>query len=125
MKILLIDDSTVFRGLMRRMLREAGYGRSEILDANGAEPGLQLIVTEHPDLVLCDVMMPGMTGDVLFRLSRKSCPDTDFGFVTTQGTERMKRELKESGAAFILPKPLAVEELRAALDDFVEKKRVA
>lgn len=122
MKILLIDDSKVFRGLMRRMLRAAGYGKAELSEADGGESGLQKILLEQPDLVLCDVMMPGMTGDVLLRLSRQKAPDTDFGFVTTQGTERMRQELRDGGASFILPKPLTVELLQDALDIYTKKQ---
>ena len=58
-KILLIDDDPSLQLALRHLVTEAGYG---FCCAGDGREGLELIDTERPDLVLLDVMMPGMNG---------------------------------------------------------------
>lgn len=66
LKIMLIDDDEGMHTLMRRIVVGAGY---QFCGAFGGEAGLALLGDEKPDLVLLDVMMPGMNGyDVCERI---------------------------------------------------------
>lgn len=68
--ILLIDDDTVLVELMSDQLRAAGYRSLAAFDGTA---GLQAAAHENPDLVLLDVMMPGMSGwEVCERLRNRS-----------------------------------------------------
>ena len=58
-KILIVDDEANLRLLYRKELEELGY---EVLDAATAEEGVRAFESEHPDLVVLDVRMPGMNG---------------------------------------------------------------
>jgi len=58
-KILIIDDDPVFTTLVERLLTHKEY---EVLKANRGQEGLRLMFAEKPDLVLLDVVMPGMDG---------------------------------------------------------------
>jgi len=57
--ILVVDDNAVNRRLLRALLTKAGY---RVLEAESGETALALAVPQPPDLVLLDVMMPGMDG---------------------------------------------------------------
>lgn len=58
-KVMLIDDDPGIHESLRAVVEEAGY---EFCGALGGREGLRLLDDEHPDLLLLDVMMPGMNG---------------------------------------------------------------
>lgn len=58
-KIMLIDDDKSVHVLMRRIVEDAGY---RYCAACNGEEGIKMLTDEHPDLLLLDVMMPGMNG---------------------------------------------------------------
>ena len=60
LKVLLVDDSPDFRKLLGRLLRGLGF---EIAASVGSgEEALQLLASEHPDVVILDIAMPGLNG---------------------------------------------------------------
>ena len=64
--ILVIDDSSVVRAILTDML---GRDRYVVTIASSGEEGLELAASLHPDLILLDMMLPGMDGfEVLKRL---------------------------------------------------------
>ena len=65
--VLVVDDMPVNRDLVRTVL---GYHGHQTLEARGGAEALALLTHEHPDLVLTDVMMPGMDGFELARAIR-------------------------------------------------------
>ena len=71
--ILIIDDEEPIRELLKLTLQSAGF--DSILEASNGEDGLALATRYMPDLILLDLMLPGMDGlSVCRRL--KSSPDT-------------------------------------------------
>jgi twitching motility two-component system response regulator PilH len=58
-KILVVDDSELERQQVTKILREAGF---QVIEAVSGEDGVAKAVEHHPDLVLMDVMMPGVNG---------------------------------------------------------------
>ena len=58
-RIVLIEDSPTDRAVFTQWLRRAGH---EVLEADNAEDGLQLVRDQVPQLVLMDVVLPGMSG---------------------------------------------------------------
>ena len=57
--ILIIDDDSTLRELLTDYLKQAGY---RVVAAGDGQRGLNLALSEHPDLVILDLMMPGMDG---------------------------------------------------------------
>ena len=58
-RVLIVDDERQNRQLLEVMLAPEGY---ELLTAESGEEALEIVAREHPDVVLLDVMMPGMDG---------------------------------------------------------------
>lgn len=58
-KIMIVDDETNIRFVLRKMLEKDGY---EVIEARNGKEGLELLARERPDLILLDVMMPVMDG---------------------------------------------------------------
>lgn len=110
--LLIVDDTPSNLGLAVRMFEERGY---RILTAQDGEEGLQRARLTKPDLILLDVMMPGMDGfDVCQRL--KSDPETleiPVLFMTSLASVEHKVKGFKAGAVDYLTKPLQVEEVMA------------
>jgi hypothetical protein len=68
LRILAVDDDPDARGLVRRLLEEAG---ATVMTASSAEEALATHVRERPDLILCDIGMPGEDGYSLMRKIRQ------------------------------------------------------
>ncbi|MCF6278393.1 MAG: response regulator transcription factor [Anaerolineales bacterium] len=58
-RVLAIDDDTAMTELLTLLLRSHGF---ESMTANSGADGIQAVKTEHPDIILLDLMMPGMDG---------------------------------------------------------------
>lgn len=109
MKILIIDDSKAMRMIVKRTLKQAGYGDASMSEATNGKEGLTAIQADTPDLVLCDWNMPEMTGIELLRELRAEGNDVKFGFVTSEGTPEMRQQAQESGAVFLISKPFTAD----------------
>lgn len=68
-RILVIDDEKITRITLAKVLKKSGY---EIIEASNGEQGIGLCLTESPDLVLLDVIMPGIDGYETCRKIRES-----------------------------------------------------
>lgn len=92
-KILLVDDDRHIRIVVKDFLSAKGY---EVLTARNGPEALDMLTTVKPDLVLLDIMMPGMDGGDVARIIR-SDPDTEdlrIAYLTAAVTER---EVQETG----------------------------
>jgi twitching motility two-component system response regulator PilH len=69
-KILIVDDSATQRAVMRDLLLQHGY---RVLEAENGEQGITIAQSEFPDLILMDVVMPGVNG---FQATRTLSRDT-------------------------------------------------
>lgn len=108
--ILIIEDEKSIQKLAKANLTASGY---QVLVADNGEEGLRLAQVERPDLVLLDLMLPGMSGwDVLIsiRLSQKlrKIPVVVMTAVVPDGEEYRIRGMRTAG---YLVKPFTVDEL--------------
>jgi CheY-like chemotaxis protein len=65
--VLVVDDEPVLRILVREILQDEGYA---VIEASDGHSMLELLARESPDLVLMDVMMPGLDGPGAYRILR-------------------------------------------------------
>ncbi len=120
-KILAVDDNEMNRDLLQRHLVKLGH---EVLLAEGGEEGLQKLSEESFDLVLLDVMMPGLNGfQVLQRL--KADPSLrDVPVIMISALDELSSVVRciENGAEDYLPKPFDPVLLNARVGACLEKK---
>jgi diguanylate cyclase len=113
-RVLVVDDERKNRELIEVMLGADGY---ELLSANCGEDALAMIAAEPPDIVLLDVMMPGMDGyQVANRI--KSNPATasiPVVILTSLGDQNSISHGLGAGAVKYLTKPINRAELRACV----------
>ena len=121
MDILLVDDSKTMRQLVKRALRQAGYGALEVGEAGNGVEALDLLRMNAPRLVLSDWNMPEMIGiDLLKRVRANSC-NVLFGFITSENSDTIRERAMEAGASFLITKPFTAETIEAALAPVIPK----
>jgi len=108
MKILLVDDEEEFVTTLAERLELRGI---HALVATDGEAALDLIETDPPQIVILDVIMPGLGGlEVLKRIKAQS-PQTPVILLTGRGSTKEGIEGMQLGAADYLMKPINIEEL--------------
>ncbi len=115
-KILIVDDEKDFVSTLAERLRLRGIRADE---APSGEEALRMIAVDAPQVVVLDIMMPGMSGlDVLKRI-KADYPQIEVILLTGLGT---KKEGMDLGAMDCLIKPLQIEELIEKINKAVQKE---
>lgn len=120
--ILLADDETNLRKLVRTTLEDPRYRILEAQDGTGA---LELVRKEHPDLLVLDWMMPGMTGIEVARVlvSEASVLVRRIIMLTARGQEKDREEASALGICHYLVKPFSPRELLEKVEAVLEQAR--
>jgi signal transduction histidine kinase len=119
--ILVIEDNHEMNGFIAQTL-STEYRIDVAFDGH---QGLLKATRSKPDLVLTDVMMPGMSGDILVQTIRAH-PEMDaipILILTAKADEELRIKLLRSGAQDYVMKPFSVEELRARVNNLVSAKQ--
>jgi CheY-like chemotaxis protein len=112
--VLVVEDHPDLNELVRDALSH--YDTVTALDGGN---GLRTALTLRPDLIICDVMMPGLAGTDLVR-SVRSAPDiaaTPILVISARASEDARLALLEAGANDYLPRPFSLHELRVRADN--------
>src|SRR4051794_13256993 len=112
--VLIIDDSAGVRNVIAKTLDHFGFSTREAKDGMH---GVQLALEFKPDLILCDLRMPGMDGLRTLETVRGSAEiaTTPFIFLTAAAEKSDMRRAMCSGADDYLTKPFTPEELLEAV----------
>ncbi|MDX1568032.1 MAG: response regulator [Longimicrobiales bacterium] len=111
--ILLVEDEETVRKVIERLLHKLGY---EVESASDAEEAIEIFTerNEEFDLVLTDVVMPGLTGVEMSEVLRKQRPDMKFLFTSGYTSKELGGNPEAPPEPF-LPKPFSMEELSGAV----------
>src|SRR5262249_43702939 len=117
-RILAIDDEDVIRMLVVEILESVGH---EVIGATRAEHALDLLDDGEFDLVVSDVVMPGLSGLELLEAARRRQASLPVVLVTGAGTYETLSQALTRGAAGLVTKPFAHAELQTAVSDALER----
>ena len=117
-KVLIVDDSSAQIFALKELLEESGY---ETLSAQSGDEALQIARQELPDVILMDVVMPGMSG---FQTARKLSKDLATHsipviFVSIKDDEADRVWGMRQGATAYVTKPVNPDVLLTAISDAV------
>ena len=112
-RILIADDESSIRFVLREALESQGYTVTESADGTHA---LEALEAENFDLAFLDIRMPGMTGIEILERLQTSPLDTSIVIITAQSTFESAVEAMKLGALDYLSKPFALGEVQALAD---------
>jgi DNA-binding NarL/FixJ family response regulator len=116
MRVLLVDDHTLFRQGLRTLLEKNG-GFQVIGEAEDGRSAVKLVEELHPDVVVMDIAMKGLNGIEATRQIRQRFPRTQVVMLSMHLLESYVRQALEAGAAGYLLKSAAGSELVTALEN--------
>jgi DNA-binding response OmpR family regulator len=119
-KVLIVDDDAKMREGLDEILGGAGY---DTATAGNGEEALRRIREENLNLVITDLMMPGMNGMEVLREIKKLSPSTKVIMITAFGTIDSAVEAMKQGASDYLVKPFGAEDVIAKVGKVLEEAR--
>ena len=120
-RILIVDDHRSVRELLTTKLTHLGY---HCRTAEGADPALATLEREPFDLVLSDIMMPGLSGIDLLKRLIQSYPETAVVMITAAADTQMAVQAMRLGAYDYITKPFNLEELAVHVEKALERQRL-
>jgi len=121
-KVLIVDDEQIVLNVLERILMKLGYKT----EARGSgEEALAAFQEQVFDLVLLDVLMPGMDGLELAKRMRKSKPRQKIVMVSGLGERltSLQARLAHVEVDSVLPKPFSIDKIRSVLAEALSKKK--
>jgi two-component system cell cycle sensor histidine kinase/response regulator CckA len=117
--ILLVEDEDAVRSFAVRALESRGY---QVLAANSGEAALEEVAGFQGDinLVVSDVVMPGMDGPTLIKKLREQSPTLKVIFISGYAEDAFRRNLPPSEDFAFLPKPFSLKQLAAKVKEIME-----
>ncbi|MCP4424579.1 MAG: response regulator [Chloroflexi bacterium] len=114
--ILIVDDEAMTRDLLRLMLKNSGFTIHEAADGLAA---LDSIAAHKPDIIILDVMMPGMDGLAVCRQLRAAADTVDLPVImlSAKTTHAAIQDGLDAGATKYLTKPVGLKELINNIND--------
>jgi two-component system response regulator PilR (NtrC family) len=122
MRILVIDDEEVLQDVLTSLLQREGY---ETLSAQTGEEGLEILRREEVDLVLLDLMLPGISGQEVLKNIRVEQPDQVVVVITAYSSIEGAIDAMRDGAFHYIPKPFKNEEVLLTIRQGLEQRRLA
>lgn len=114
-RILIIDDDDHIRSSLTFFLEEIGFS---VIQTNNGTLALELIRDNKPDLVFCDVVMPGISGLVVLEHIKRAFPNQKVILMSGLNEENAIEEARVLGAETFLLKPVGLDDLE---QNFINK----
>jgi two-component system, NtrC family, response regulator PilR len=121
MNILVIDDEEVLQDVLTSLIQREGHST---LTARTGEEGLELLQREEVDLVVLDLMLPGVGGQEVLRQIRQRDPDQVVVVITAYSSIESAIEAMKNGAFHYIPKPFKNEEVLLTLKKGLDQRRL-
>ena len=115
--VLIVDDSSSMRAIVRKIIKVSGFNIGELLEAADGKEAIKVLTDEWVDLVLTDINMPNMNGLELISEMKKDemLKSIPVVMVTTEGSEKRIQESMKLGASGYIKKPFLPEEIKRTL----------
>jgi DNA-binding NtrC family response regulator len=121
-RILIIDDENLFREDLATLLRRKGYDCKAAADG---KQGVTMAEQFSPDVILCDIIMPGPSGVELLDEFPRICPESFVIMITAYGTIETAVQAFRKGASDYIMKPLMFEDVLQKIERLLEHKRLS
>jgi two-component system chemotaxis response regulator CheY len=118
-KVIVVDDSSVMRQIIKNNLKQLGFEQSNVVDAEDGEQALKKITENTIDLVIADWNMPKMTGIDLLRAIRSdgALKELPFLMVTSEADKEKIMEAVQAGVNQYIVKPFNTTQLEEKIKE--------
>jgi DNA-binding NtrC family response regulator len=106
--VLIVDDEPSVRQTLSEWMRKKNF---HVFEAEGGRQAMEMIQRDDPDIVISDVVMPGMDGIQLLKEAKAVKADTPFLMISGYPSRSTAVDIMKYGASDYLPKPFTPEEL--------------
>jgi DNA-binding NtrC family response regulator len=120
-KVLIVDDEEKVRKYMSRLLRNRGF---EVDAASDGAVALSMIDDQDVDIVLLDILMPGIDGITVLKEIKKTRPAIEVIMLTGNASVETAIEGMQLGAFDYLLKPVDLDNLYLCLKEAIEQKKL-
>jgi two-component system nitrogen regulation response regulator NtrX len=120
-RILIIDDEKAIRNTLKEILEFEDY---TVDQAEDGPAGLDLLIQQKYDVVLCDIKMPKMDGLEVLERARTLAPDAAFIMVSAHGNIETAVEATKKGAFDFLPKPPDLNRLLVTVRNALDRSKL-
>ncbi len=120
-RILIIDDEKAIRNTLKEILEFEDY---QVDQAEDGPAGLDLLIQQKYDVVLCDIKMPKMDGLEVLERARTLAPDAAFIMVSAHGNIETAVDATKKGAFDFLPKPPDLNRLLITVRNALERSKL-
>jgi len=122
MRVLIVDDEEVLRDVLDAVLRREGF---DVVCAVSGEEALNMLESEDIDLVILDVMLPGISGIDTMRAIRIANPHLPVIIITAFSSIDGAIDAMKQGAFHYIPKPFKNEEVVLTVNKALEQRRLS
>ncbi len=124
-KVVIADDSSTARMIIRRCLEIAGCIDVDFLEAEDGVQALHFVREDDVDLLVTDLNMPNMDGRLLLKRVKGSPKLTNIPIIiiTSASNEAIREELIKQGAHAVVTKPVSPASVAKALEDLMDEKQ--
>ncbi len=121
--VLVIDDSSVMRAMIRKSLQLSGLDLNEVYEAADGQQGIDILDYCCTDLIITDINMPVMNGEAMIEQIRNNPKTKDIPIlvISSEGSKLRVERLKDKGVAFI-HKPFFPENIRDMIKTLMKKE---
>ena len=120
-RVLIVDDEEPVRRVLARYLRTRGY---QVETVESGQAALNILARERVSLVICDIMMPGMSGVEVARLASDADPDLAIMMLSALNDAPTATAALNGGALDYLLKPIELSELGDAVDRALHRREL-
>jgi two-component system, NtrC family, response regulator AtoC len=111
-RLLVVEDEDTFSASVQRVLTREGY---QVDVADSSESAIRLLGNGTYDLIISDIILPGLSGIELLKSFKESRPEQKVIIMTAYGSREVAIEAVDAGACDFLLKPLMHDELKEAV----------
>ena len=119
--ILIVDDSSPMRAVIKKVIRASGFNIGKLLEASNGKEALEVMNRQWLDLVLTDYNMSDMNGLELLTTMKdnETLADIPVAMVTTEGSTRRAEQFLSQGAVAYIKKPFTPEQIKSCLNEII------
>lgn len=120
--VLIVDDEPNIRRVMEAVFTKAGY---QVFTAESGKKALDILSTEVDlDVMLCDLVMPDMSGVDVLKAAKEINPRLSIVMITAHGTIKTAVDAMKFGAFDYITKPFEIDEIKLVVKNAVERSKL-